>query len=81
MWGYEIHKGITMSSNPILEDDGCASEDGMCWGTYLHGLFWNENVQRALGGYLGIKFGQKDDWADFIADEVERRLDLGVVGL
>lgn len=76
VWGYEIHKGITRASNPIFEDDGCASEDGMCWGTYLHGLFWNENVLRALGGYLGIKFRQKEDWADLIADEVERRLDL-----
>jgi adenosylcobyric acid synthase len=79
VWGYEIHKGITESSRPIFENDGCVSEDGMCWGTYLHGLFWNSNVTEALGNYLGVKIEREDDWVEVIAREVERRLKLEVV--
>ncbi|WP_290596620.1 MULTISPECIES: cobyric acid synthase CobQ [unclassified Archaeoglobus] len=79
VWGYEIHKGITESSRPVFENDGCVSEDGMCWGTYLHGLFWNSNVMKALGNYLGVKIEREDDWVEVIAREVERRLKLEVV--
>ncbi len=75
VWGYEIHKGVTTSNRPIFEDDGCQSEDGMCWGTYLHGLFWNENILRALGDYLGLKLEPRDNF-DFLAFEVEKRLKL-----
>jgi adenosylcobyric acid synthase len=75
VWGYEIHKGVTSSKKPIFEDEGCQSDDGMCWGTYLHGLFWNENVLRALGEYLGVKLEVRDQF-DLLAKEVEKRLNL-----
>lgn len=75
VWGYEIHKGITMSKKPIFEDEGCQSDDGMCWGTYLHGLFWNENVLRAIGEYLGVRLELRDQF-DLLAKEVEKRLNL-----
>ncbi len=76
VWGYEIHKGKTYSKRPIFEDEGCMSEDGMAWGTYLHGLFENDNVLRALSEYLGIKIGKRNDWIDVFSKVVERSLDL-----
>jgi len=76
VWGYEIHKGKTFASNPIFEDDGCASEDGMTWGTYLHGLFSNDNVLKAFADYLGIKFAKTKDWIDEFAEVFEKHVDL-----
>ncbi len=76
VWGYEIHKGVTFASNPVFEDEGCASYDGMCWGTYLHGLFWNACVVKALGSFLGVKIRGGENWIDVLADEVEKRVNI-----
>ncbi|MCX8172806.1 MAG: cobyric acid synthase CobQ [Archaeoglobaceae archaeon] len=78
VWGYEIHKGVTLSKKPIFEDDGCQSDDGMCWGTYLHGLFWNGNMLRAVEKYLGVKIEVSNQF-DFLAEEIEKRLKLDVL--
>ncbi|MFR9524105.1 MAG: cobyric acid synthase [Rikenellaceae bacterium] len=46
--GYEIHSGVTPTSNPLsILDDG--TRDGYylsdsCWGSYLHGIFDNHSV-------------------------------------
>ncbi|HHD11894.1 MAG TPA: cobyric acid synthase CobQ, partial [Deltaproteobacteria bacterium] len=29
-------------------EDGCSTEDGRIWGTYIHGLFDNTGLRRAL---------------------------------
>jgi adenosylcobyric acid synthase len=79
VWGYEIHKGITESSRPVFEDDGCMSEDGMVWGSYLHGLFWNENVIRALERYLGISIACPEDGIEKLSAIMEENLDLGLI--
>ncbi|MCS7121592.1 MAG: cobyric acid synthase CobQ [Archaeoglobaceae archaeon] len=76
VWGYEIHKGITKASRPVLEDDGCVSDDGMVWGTYLHGIFWNKNLIEALGNYLGLKIEFREDWAERLAEEFEKNINL-----
>ncbi len=79
VWGYEIHKGKTFASNPILEDDGCASDDGMTWGTYLHGLFMNDNVLNAISKYLGVKLTKGRDWIDLFADIVKNCIDINFI--
>ena len=79
VWGYEIHKGKTFASRPVFEDDGCASDDGMVWGTYLHGLFSNENVLKAFADYLGVKIDKGEDWIDKFAEIVERSIDIDYI--
>ena len=74
--GYEIHKGKTCSSNPIFEDEGCASEDGMVWGTYMHGLFENDNLLKAVGQYLRVKVVKKGEWWEEFSRLFESRIDL-----
>ncbi len=76
VWGYEIHKGKTITSNPIFEEEGCASEDGMSWGTYMHGLFGNENVLEALSKYLGVKVSKRRGWIEDFAGVFERCVDV-----
>jgi adenosylcobyric acid synthase len=79
VWGYEIHKGRTESGNPILENDGCASDDGMTWGCYLHGLFWNENVLRAICNHLGAKYRKRDDWLEKFSNIVESKINIDFI--
>ena len=76
MNGYEIHKGKTVTRNLIFEDDGCASDDGMVWGTYLHGLFSNDNVLNALMKYLGLKFEKPKDWIKEFANILNQHIDI-----
>jgi adenosylcobyric acid synthase len=57
--GYEIHMGTTTSSRPIFGDDGGQDATGLVLGTYLHGLFHNENFCSALLEYLYSKHNQK----------------------
>lgn len=76
VWGYEIHKGVSETKNPIFEDEGCAREDGMVWGSYLHGLFWNKNVLKAVCKHLGVKFRRPEDWVEKFSSLVERRIDV-----
>lgn len=53
--GYEIHMGKTELGDEVteaFEGEGAVSPDGMIIGTYMHGLFNNENVVCALMRYL-----------------------------
>jgi adenosylcobyric acid synthase len=50
--GYEIHMGDTTSQNFVFEDDGCMDDTGLVFGTYLHGLFENENIRNSFVRYL-----------------------------
>ncbi|WP_292485948.1 cobyric acid synthase [Methanohalobium sp.] len=55
--GYEIHMGNTTSQNFVFEDDGCMDDTGLVFGTYLHGLFENENIRNSFVRYLCEKKG------------------------
>ncbi len=50
--GYEIHMGETTGGHPAFLDDGCVSENGLIIGTYLHGLFNNDNLRNSFLKYL-----------------------------
>jgi adenosylcobyric acid synthase len=84
--GYEIHMGKTTSSNYVFGDDGCVSMDGLVFGTYLHGLFDNENVRRSFLGYLykrrGITYNHKkrdDDGIDELAMFIETHVNMELI--
>lgn len=86
--GYEIHMGSTESSAPVFGDDGCIDESGLVIGTYLHGLFDNENVRHALLSHLHEKKGieyvpqvpaSELDAYEELADVVREHVDMGRV--
>ncbi|MCD6145414.1 MAG: cobyric acid synthase [Methanosarcinales archaeon] len=72
--GYEIHTGDTTSTSPVFEDDGCIDESGLVFGTYLHGLFENENIRRALLGYICEKKGISSKDTSFEIISMEDRI-------
>ncbi len=57
--GYEIHMGETERDRDgeAFSGDGCASPDGLVFGTYMHGLFLNPSAVNALLRFLAGKKG------------------------
>ncbi len=69
--GYEIHMGdsrlgdgvkaafslIQRGDVQINQDDGAARDDAMAWGTYIHGIFDNDDFRRSLLGFMRLKRG------------------------
>ena len=85
--GYEIHMGVTsFGGEPAFGDDGAVAENGIVIGTYLHGIFDNENFRDAFLDYLyeqkGIEPGkargaaQKGSGFQELAKAVEAHLDM-----
>jgi adenosylcobyric acid synthase len=54
--GYEIHMGSTASALPIFGDDGRQDATCVVLGTYLHGLFHNDNFRAAFLEYLRSRY-------------------------
>lgn len=51
--GYEIHMGVTFPNDiAAFGDDGAVAQSGLVIGTYLHGIFENENFRNAFLNYL-----------------------------
>ncbi|MBI2862415.1 MAG: cobyric acid synthase [Chloroflexi bacterium] len=95
---YEIHMGRTEANGEPLfhvdaegeaeRTDGCRSADGLVFGTYLHGLFEDVAVRRALIGWLGARRGLQLDVGkvptremeyDRLAEAVRANLDLATI--
>jgi adenosylcobyric acid synthase len=97
--GYEIHMGRAMvdgassplvainsrSDQPVDDQDGLLSADGLTAGTYLHGLLANEPVRAALVDWLLERRGEaavphgaadRERQYDTLADVVRRSLDV-----
>jgi adenosylcobyric acid synthase len=87
--GYEIHMGqteganiayafelIERSSQPSAASDGFLSADGRVLGTYIHGLFHNDRLRRAILGELAARKGRTfaSRPVNFSVDEQYNRL-------
>ncbi|AIY89770.1 cobyric acid synthase CobQ [Geoglobus acetivorans] len=77
--GYEIHMGRTISDRPVFEDDGGMNESGLVWGTYLHGLFFNENVRKEFYRYLNRKYVPYEDPIDKFVEMIHKKIDLDLI--
>jgi len=87
--GYEIHMGTTEpgTCREALEGDGLASDDGLVFGTYMHGLFQNPVAVNALLSYLHGKKNlpfdplplTRADPYDTLADLFEDHVDMDAI--
>lgn len=87
--GYEIHMGVTDSGSnrEAFEGDGRVNDDGLVFGTYMHGLFLNPSAANALLSYLYAKKGipftpipaDETDPYDALADLFEEYVDMDAV--
>ena len=97
---YEIHSGRTSPSarapfaiverggEPVRDSDGAVSAAGNVVGSYLHGLFTNDSLRRAVLEFLADRKGIATDprWGtpagdryEHLADAVARAVDMGAV--
>ena len=90
--GYEIHHGRTASISPLFsavddasETDGALASDGKSFGTYLHGLFFNDPFRRSWLNSLGIAPDPENDVTkiagafDALADHLEKSLNINQI--
>jgi adenosylcobyric acid synthase len=87
--GYEIHMGVTDPGRDreAFSGDGCVSDDGLVFGSYMHGLFLNPSAANALLSYLygkkGMPFtpisGTGADPYEILADLYEKHVDIDTI--
>jgi len=85
--GYEIHAGITTGealNSPLVYlktagglsiTDGAISQDGQVVGTYLHGLFDNEQASSLLLQWAGLSSAKGLDMQGFREQQLDRLAD------
>ena len=91
---YEIHMGRTTGPdlrcpfarvmvNGVAEPEGAVSENGLVFGTYLHGLFADDTARRRFLTRLGMEPGRLNYEAsveanlDALAEHLRTNLDIG----
>jgi adenosylcobyric acid synthase len=103
--GYEIHMGRTeflddiqraftitsRSDQPIISADGVVRSDGLVMGTYIHGIFDNDEYRRSLLNALRIRKGlapiesvndthtRKENSYNRLADTVRHSLNMELI--
>ena len=89
--GYEIHHGMTRSNGrlkQLLKDEDLLvfDEDNFVIGTYLHGIFNNNDFLKWLFGLLGVDieleidiFKEKDEQLNELSKVLEHSLDLEIM--
>ncbi len=83
--GYEIHMGETDGGKAAFGDDGAVSENGLVIGTYLHGIFENENLRKSFLGYLynrkGLTYveGTRSDDIEELARYIETHINMNLI--
>ncbi len=85
--GYEIHTGATNATTGWLKlfrstgagrrefSDGARSADGRIWGSYVHGLFDNNDFRRMWLKTLGVDSPSEPSGDQFASDEVNASLE------
>lgn len=76
--GYEIHQGQTIENNEadVLENLAWQSQNGQILGIYLHGIFENTSVIKALFGETAPSL---DSVFEGLADYLERHTSAGLL--
>jgi adenosylcobyric acid synthase len=88
--GYEIHMGKTECSSRLspsfqllnkdggepITQDGAVSEDGQIWGTYLHGLFENDDFRYCFLKVHGRNDAKKIHYSDHLNSQYDKLADL-----
>jgi len=80
--GYEIHVGETKGGDclrPVfhgIKPEGASSQDGLVWGSYIHGVFANDGFRSWLLGvnssynYRQDMAAIMDSWADMLEENI-----------
>ena len=87
--GYEIHMGETQpgKDKEAFSGDGLVNEEGLVFGTYMHGLFQNLSAVNSLLSYLyskkNVHFSHihkaKKDIYDELAEIFESHVDMDAI--
>ncbi|MDF2938215.1 MAG: cobyric acid synthase [Paenibacillaceae bacterium] len=85
---FRVSESIVSTERAEPHAEGAQSEDGLVWGTYIHGILHNDTLRRSWLNRLRerrgwtpeeqlLQFGKRRDEAiDRLADHVRRHLDM-----
>jgi len=85
---FHLHRLSGKEGNPATIEDGCILSDGSAWGTYLHGVFDNDQLRRSWLNFLRQRKGlepliqsihgqtRREEAFDRLADTVRKHLDM-----